>query len=239
MIEIIPAIDIIEGKAVRLKMGDYSQKTVYNNNPVEIAKIFEAEGIKRLHMVDLDGAKAKHVVNLKVLENIASETGLIIDFGGGIKSDNDIENVFNSGAAFVIIGSIAVKEPHLFKDWLSKYGNEKIILGADFKDGKIAISGWYDITDISLNEFIEEYYKKGIQTVLCTDISRDGMLTGSSIEIYKQLSNNFPKVKIIASGGISSIKEIDELNKIGIYGAIIGKAYYEGIIKLNQLSKYM
>lgn len=239
MIEIIPAIDIIEGKAVRLKMGNYSQKTVYNDNPVEVAKIFEAEGIKRLHIVDLDGAKAKHVVNLKVLENIASETDLVIDFGGGIKSDTDIENVFNSGAAFATIGSIAVQEPDFFENWLNKYGNERIILGADFKEGKIAISGWYDITDIPLNKFIKDYLKKGIQTVLCTDISKDGMLTGSSIKIYKQLKNDFPDIKIIASGGISSVNEIDELDNIGIYGVIIGKAYYEGIIKLNELFKYI
>ena len=239
MIQIIPAIDIIEGKCVRLKKGDYNQKTIYNENPLEIAKEFEDAGIKRLHLVDLDGAKAKHVVNLKVLENIASHTNLEIDFGGGIKSDLDIENVFNYGATFATIGSVAITQPGLLLDWITKYSGEKIILCADIKDGFIAITGWKDITKVKINEFIADYSLKGITTILCTDISKDGMLMGASINLYEKLNSDFPKINFIASGGIFSINEIDRLNNMNVFGAIIGKAYYEGRIKLNELSKYL
>lgn len=239
MIEIIPAIDIIDGKCVRLQKGDYNQKTIYNDNPLEVAKQFEDAGLKRLHLVDLDGAKAKHVVNLSVLEKITSNTNLEVDFGGGIKSDKDIEDVFNHGAKQVTIGSIAVSEPILFKSWIKKYGSEKIILGADIKDNYIAISGWMDVTEINLHEFINNYVIKGVEYILCTDISKDGMLQGASIDLYKKINTQFPGIKLIASGGISSVKEIEILNEMGIFGVIIGKAYYEGKIKLHELTKYI
>lgn len=239
MIEIIPAIDIIEGKCVRLQKGDYLKKTIYNEDPVEVARKFEDAGMKRLHLVDLDGAKAKHVVNYKILEKIAFQTKLIIDFGGGIKSGEDIKIIFASGAAMVTIGSIAVTEPDLFFNWLNEYGRDKIILGADVKDNKIAISGWLDKTAIELQDFLETYVEKGVRFILCTDISKDGMLQGTSIELYKKLKIKFPESDIIASGGITDIKEIEELEKTGIYGAIIGKAYYEGKIKLEELRRFI
>jgi len=239
MIEIIPAIDIIDGKAVRLAKGDYNQKTVYNDNPLEIARRFEDAGIKRLHLVDLDGAKAQHVVNLKVLEKMAKNTRLIIDFGGGIKTNEDIRNVFDYGASYATIGTVAVKDPVLFQHWLSAYGSDKIILGADVKNGNIAISGWFDVTNVNLHDFVRDYIAKGVKTVLCTDISKDGMLMGASIDMYQQLKLGFPDLNIIASGGITRVEEIELLDKMNIFAVIIGKAYYEGKIKLNDLSKFL
>lgn len=239
MIEIIPAIDLIDGQCVRLKKGDYSQKTIYNQHPLEVAKQFEDAGIKRLHLVDLDGAKASHVVNYHVLENIASNTNLEIDFGGGIKSNEDLEIVFNSGATYATIGSIAVKDPELFQQWVNNYGGGKIILGADVNEGYIAISGWQDTTKIFLDDFIKDYQEKGIKTILCTDISKDGMLMGAAIELYERLKIDFPEINVIASGGITSIEEIERLNKMNVFGVIIGKAYYEGRIKLEELIKFM
>lgn len=239
MIEIIPAIDIIEGKCVRLQKGDYSKMIIYNEDPIEVARTFEDAGLKRLHLVDLDGAKAKHVVNHKILEKIAAKTKLVIDFGGGIKTDEDIKIVFDAGATLVTIGSIAVTNPDLFFTWLKKYGNNKIILGADVRDNKIAISGWLDRTEIDLQNFLVTYVNQGVQFALCTDISKDGMLQGSSIELYKKLKIIFPELNIIASGGITKIEEIAELDQIGIYGAIFGKAYYEGLIKLEDLKIFL
>jgi len=237
-IEIIPAIDIIEGKCVRLSQGDYDQKTVYNENPLEVARMFEDSGISRLHLVDLDGAKAKHIVNYKVLEQIASKTNLIIDFGGGLKSDEDLKVAFESGAAMVTGGSIAVKEPVTFLNWLEKFGSEKIILGADAKDGKIAVSGWQESTELSIIEFIVEFHKKGIYKVISTDISRDGMLSGPSFDLYAEILEKLPKVEIIASGGISSMDDILKLGEMGVPGVVTGKAIYEGKINLRDIEKY-
>ncbi len=236
MIEIIPAIDLIEGKCVRLQKGDYSLKTIYNEDPLEVAKMFEDSGLKRLHLVDLDGAKASHVVNSKVLEKIASKTKLIIDFGGGIKSDDDIKIVFECGADMATIGSVAVTKKELFVSWIKKYGTEKIVLSADVNDKKIAISGWLDKTDIELFDFLKEYEKLAVKNVLCTDISKDGMLQGTAMELYKEMKKEFNNLFIIASGGITEIKEVIELDKLNIGGVIIGKAIYEGKITLKQLS---
>ena len=234
---IIPAIDIIEGKCVRLTQGDYQQKKVYNENPLEVAKAFEDAGIKRLHVVDLDGAKAKKIINYKTLEAIASKTNLTIDFGGGLKSDEDLYIAFDCGASQVTIGTIAVKKPDLFLKWLTTYSAEKIILGADFKAGKIAVNGWQEASDMELFEFIENYWEKGIQYTICTDISKDGLLAGSAVETYESLINTFPKLSVIASGGVTSIPELEKLKDIGCYGAIIGKAIYEGKINLKDIEK--
>jgi phosphoribosylformimino-5-aminoimidazole carboxamide ribotide isomerase len=237
-IEIIPAIDIIGGKCVRLSQGDYNRKTVYNENPLEVARKFEDAGIKRLHLVDLDGAKAKHIVNYKVLEQIASKTALIIDFGGGLKSDEDLQIAFKSGAAMVTGGSIAVKEPETFLSWLEKFGSDKIILGADAKDGKIAVSGWQESTEFSIIDFITGFHKKGISKVISTDISRDGMLTGPAFELYADIKEALPAVEIIASGGISSINDIYQLAEMGVPGVITGKAIYERKISLKEIENY-
>ncbi len=237
-IEIIPAIDIIEGKCVRLSQGDYNLKTIYNENPLEVAKLFEAAGIRRLHLVDLDGAKAKHIVNYKVLENIAGKTNLVIDFGGGLKTDQDLEIAFNSGAKMITGGSIAVKEKEIFLSWLEKYGSEKIILGADAKDGKIAVGGWVEKTELNVIEFISEYHKKGIQNVISTDINRDGMLSGPAFNLYAEILETFPKLGIIASGGISSMDDILKLNEMGVPGVITGKAIYENRISLKEIEKF-
>ena len=238
-IEIIPAIDIINGKCVRLSQGDYNQKTVYNENPLEVAKMFEAAGIRRLHLVDLDGAKAKHIVNHKVLEDISTHTGLIIDFGGGLKSDSDLEIAFNSGAAMVTGGSIAVKEKETFLGWLKKYGNEKIILGADVRNGEIAVGGWLESTGLPVVKFISEFHKKGITRVISTDISRDGMLEGPSFDLYKQIMETLPKVEITASGGIAAMSDILKLDEMGVPGVITGKAIYENRITLKEIEAYM
>jgi phosphoribosylformimino-5-aminoimidazole carboxamide ribotide isomerase len=237
-IGIIPAIDIIEGKCVRLSQGDYNQKTVYNDDPLEVAKMFEMAGIRRLHLVDLDGAKAKHIVNYKVLEKIAAKTDLIIDFGGGLKSDKDLKIAFNSGAAMITGGSIAVKEKETFLQWLEKYGSAKIILGADAKDGKIAVSGWQEATELPVIDFISDFYKKGIKKVISTDISRDGMLSGPAFELYSEIMEKLPEVEIIASGGIASMNDILKLDEMGVPGVITGKAIYEGKINLKDIERF-
>lgn len=239
MIEIIPAIDIIDGKCVRLTQGDYNQKTVYNEDPVEIAKMFEDAGIKRLHTVDLDGARSSHVVNTRVIERIATHTNLTIDFGGGIKSDEDLRKAFDAGAQMVTIGSVAVKEPELFASWVETYGGEKIILGADVKNGYISISGWLEEGEQKLMDFICHHTKNGIHNVLCTDISRDGMLQGPAIELYKDIMAHYPTLHLIASGGVSCINDIERLNDAGIPAVVFGKAIYEGRIKLKELERFL
>lgn len=235
---IIPAIDIIDGKCVRLTQGDYAQKTVYSESPVEVAKGFEAAGITRLHVVDLDGAKASHIVNHETLKQIATKTNLQIDFGGGIKSDEDIRLAFESGAHQITAGSIAVKNKETVLRWLQQYGTDKIILGADVKNERIAISGWQDDSGIDLFTFLEEYVAHGISYVICTDIAKDGLLQGASINLYKKILLRYPQLKLIASGGVTSINELHELRNAGLYGAIVGKAFYEGKISLDELSKF-
>lgn len=237
MIEIIPAIDLIDGKCVRLSQGDYNEKKVYNEDPLEVARMFEDAGIGRLHLVDLDGAKAKHIVNQAVLEKIASNTSLVIDFGGGVQSDKDIELAFNSGASMVTGGSIAVRDRELFNGWLKKYGSEKIILGADCKDHKIAVSGWQEETSIDILSFISDYKTEGVSKVVCTDISKDGMLQGPSIELYKEILNTLPDLYLIASGGVSCFQDILDLEEAGIPAVILGKAIYEDRITLKELSR--
>lgn len=238
-IEIIPAIDLIDAKCVRLSQGDYNQKTVYNENPLEVALMFEAAGIKRLHLVDLDGAKAKHIVNYKVLETIASKTNLIIDFGGGLKSGEDLKIAFESGAEMITGGSIAVREKDTFLAWLEKYGSEKIILGADAKDGNIAVGGWLENTELPVIDFIDDFHKKGIKKVISTDISRDGMLSGPAFGLYSEIMEKLPNVEIIASGGIASMDEILKLDEMGVPGVITGKAIYENRIPLKELEKFI
>ncbi|MGB5434958.1 MAG: 1-(5-phosphoribosyl)-5-[(5-phosphoribosylamino)methylideneamino]imidazole-4-carboxamide isomerase [Maribacter sp.] len=236
---IIPAIDIIEGKCVRLSKGDYSTKKIYNENPLEVAKEFEAHGINYLHLVDLDGAKSKHIVNHKVLEQIAAQTKLKIDFGGGLKRDEDLKIAFESGANQVTGGSIAVKDKEVFLGWLAQYGADKIILGADAKDEKVAVSGWLEESKEDLVPFIQAYQKKGIAYVICTDISKDGMLEGPSFELYRKILNKVPTLKLIASGGISTFGELPKLAEMGCEGTIIGKAIYENRISLKQLEEYI
>jgi len=238
-IQIIPAIDLIDGKCVRLSQGDYNLKTVYNENPLEVAKMFEAAGIRRLHLVDLDGAKAKHIVNHKILEEISTKTNLIIDFGGGLKSDEDLEIAFNSGASMVTGGSIAVKQRETFLKWLEKYGSEKIILGADAKDGMIAVSGWQESTELPVVGFISDYFTAGIRKVISTDISRDGMLTGPAFELYSEIMKTLPEIEIIASGGIANMDDILKLDEMGVPGVIVGKAIYEGKIQLTEIEKFL
>jgi phosphoribosylformimino-5-aminoimidazole carboxamide ribotide isomerase len=239
MIQIIPAIDIIGGKCVRLTQGDYSQKTIYNENPLEAAKQFEDAGIKRLHLVDLDGAKKGSIVNQRVLENIASKTRLVIDFGGGIKTDTDITSVYNAGASMAAIGSVAVKNSELFFGWVKKYGTDKILLGADVKNEKIAVSGWTEQTQISVFDFIKANLEKGVNNIFCTDISKDGMMQGASTELYKKIKDQFPSIYLIASGGVSSLKDIEAVQEAGCSGAIIGKALYEGSIVLSELRPFL
>jgi phosphoribosylformimino-5-aminoimidazole carboxamide ribotide isomerase len=239
MITIIPAVDIIGGKCVRLEQGDYRLKKVYEEDPLTVAMRFEDQGIKRIHVVDLDGARTSHIVNYGTLERIASKTKLVVDFGGGIKSDSDLHIAFASGAAMAVIGSIAVTDRDLFQAWLFAYGPEKIILGADVKEGRIAVSGWTDITEIGLVDFLTYYKAFGVNQVLCTDIARDGMMNGSSVELYKRMVVDFPSMQIIASGGISSVDELHQLNDAGVTGAIIGKALYEGKIKLEELKEFL
>ncbi len=239
MIEIIPAIDLIDGKCVRLSQGDFAQKTIYGENPLHIAKEFESAGLKRLHIVDLDGAKNGKVTNLKVLETIAGCTNLTIDFGGGIKTDADIRSVFEAGAKMASIGSVAVKDAEKFFGWLEKYGGEKILLGADVKGKKLAINGWQTTTEIEILPFLKDYCAKGVTHSFVTDISKDGLLQGSSNELYAEIRREIPEIKLIASGGVSKIEDIDELEKIGCHGAIVGKAIYENRIKLEDLAKYV
>lgn len=235
MIEIIPAIDIIDGKCVRLSQGDYNSKKVYNENPLEVAREFEDHGIHRLHVVDLDGAASHHIVNFRVLEQIATNTSLVIDFGGGVKTDEDLKIAFESGAQMVTGGSIAVKDPAIFCHWLDMYGNEKIILGADVKDYKIAVNGWKDESTDELLPFLENYMSKGIKKVICTDISCDGMLQGPSLTLYKEILEKYPELYLIASGGVSNVEDIVILNEAGIPAVIFGKALYEGRITLKDL----
>lgn len=238
MIELIPAIDLIDGKCVRLTQGDYDTKKIYNEDPLEVAKMFEENGIRRLHLVDLDGARQGRIINYRVLERIATRTSLIIDFGGGLKQEGDLEIAFESGAQMVTGGSIAVKDPATFTSWIQKFGNEKIILGADAKDKKIAISGWEETTDKELVSFIREYYDKGITKTICTEISRDGMLQGPAIELYKEIKEALPFLYLIASGGVSSIQDIEKLEEAGIQAVIFGKAIYEGRIRLKDLLRF-
>jgi phosphoribosylformimino-5-aminoimidazole carboxamide ribotide isomerase len=239
MIQVIPAIDIIDGKCVRLTQGDYEQKKIYNEDPAEVAKEFEDSGIKRLHLVDLDGAKEKRIINHKVLEKIANSTKLIIDFGGGIQSDMDIQKAFDFGAKMITGGSIAVKNQEMFLGWLEKFGPEKIILGADAKDEMIAISGWQEATKVSVYDFIEEYLKKGIKYTISTDVAKDGLLQGPSFELYEKMQAKFSDLKIIASGGVSEMKDLEKLNDQGVFGVIVGKAIYEGKISLKELEKFI
>ena len=237
--QIIPAIDIIDGKCVRLTQGDYSQKTIYNENPLEVAQEFESIGITRLHLVDLDGAKLGKVVNYKVLEKIAGKTKLSIDFGGGIKTDDDIETVFNYGDDLAKIRSIDVKNKELFFSWVKKYRAEKIFLGEDVKNEKIAVGGWLETTNVSIYDFIDENLKEGVKHVFCTDISKDGLLQGPCIDLYKNMLAKFPQLNLTASGGVSQVSDLEELKKIGCAGAIVGKAIYEGRITMNELKTFI
>lgn len=238
MIQLIPAIDIIDGKCVRLSQGDYAKKTVYNENPLEVAKMFQDSGITRLHLVDLDGAKAQHIVNHKVLYAIATHTNLVIDFGGGLKTDEDLNIAFENGASMITGGSIAVKNPTVFESWIQKFGNEKIILGADVHDKKIAVSGWVESTEYDLFPFLESYTTKGINKVICTDIAKDGMLQGASVDLYKEIIMQFPELFLIASGGVSAMSDIFALDEAGIPAVIFGKAIYEGKISLQEIARY-
>jgi phosphoribosylformimino-5-aminoimidazole carboxamide ribotide isomerase len=235
MIELIPAIDIIGGQCVRLTKGDYDQKTVYRNSPAEVAKEFEQIGFKRLHVVDLDGAKSKHIVNEQELKAITAETNLVVDFGGGIKTDADIEKAFSAGASMVTIGSIAVTDPDRFMGWLEKYGASRIILGADVRNGKISINGWKEDSGEALLPFMKKYIDAGVRNVLCTEISKDGTLAGPAIDLYKEMMATYPELHLIASGGVSSIDDIKALEAAGIPAVVFGKAIYEGKINLKEL----
>ena len=235
MIELIPAIDIIDGQCVRLTKGDYDQKTVYRDSPAEVAKEFEQIGFKRLHVVDLDGAKSKHIVNDQVLQAITTETNLTVDFGGGIKTDEDLEKAFAAGASMVTVGSIAVTNSELFIGWLSTYGPERMILGADVRHGKISINGWKEDSEEDLLPFLKKYIDAGVRNVLCTEISKDGTLSGPAIDLYQKMMAAYPQLHLIASGGVSSIDDIKALDAAGIPAVVFGKAIYEGRIDLNQL----
>ena len=236
--EIIPAIDIIDGKCVRLTQGDYGQKKIYNEHPLEVARQFEDVGIKRLHLVDLDGAKAGAVKNWKVLESIAGKTGLVIDFGGGLKRMEDVKIVFEAGAALATVGSMAVKEEAEFLQWLTNFGADKFLLGADVKDEKIAVSGWLEKTDIWVYDFIEKYFQQGVKQIFCTDVSKDGRLEGPSTDLYRNIISKFPELYFIASGGVSSMKDLEDLQAAGCKATIVGKAIYEGRIQLKELTTF-
>ena len=235
MIERIPAIDIIDGKCVRLTKGDYAQKTVYHESPVEVAKEFEQLGAQRLHVVDLDGAKSKHIVNGRVLREITTQTRLVVDFGGGIKTDEDMEKAFDNGAAMVTIGSVAVTEPERFTHWLETFGAQRIILGADVRQGKISINGWKEDSEQDLLPFLQYYIEKGVVNVLCTEISKDGTLAGPAIALYREVMRAYPQLHLIASGGVSSYEDIEALEAAGIPAVVFGKAIYEGKIDLKRL----
>lgn len=235
MIELIPAIDLIDGKCVRLTKGDYNQKKIYNENPVETAKGFEEMGFKRLHVVDLDGARSKHIVNVDVLRAITTETNLIVDFGGGIKSEEDIEKAFANGASLVTIGSIAVTQPELFLKWLDQYGADKLILGADVKNGMISINGWKEDSTEELLPFLKKYIDHGVKNVLCTEISKDGTLQGPATSLYREIMVAYPQIHLIASGGVSSNEDIIALEQAGIPAVVFGKAFYEGKINIPEL----
>ena len=236
---IIPAIDLIDGKCVRLSKGDYATQKTYNEHPLEVAKEFEAHGIEYLHLVDLDGAKSKHIVNHKVLEDIATKTSLKIDFGGGLKSHEDLKIAFESGAHQITGGSIAVKEPKTFEQWITTYGSDKIILGADVQGDRIATNGWLETSEHRLVDFVKDYHAKGIHYVICTDISKDGMLQGPSFDVYRDLLEQQPEIKLIASGGISTFDELPKLAAMGCEGTIIGKAIYENRIALKELENFI
>lgn len=238
MIELIPAIDIMDGKCVRLTHGDFDRKTVYSNDPIEVAKRFEGLGLRRLHIVDLDGARSGKPQNVRVLESVASTTDLRIDFGGGVKTSRDIDMIFDAGAAIVNIGSIAMKEPDTFFDWISEYGSERILLGADAKNAKVSINGWQTETQISVVEMLCDRASKGVRKAFVTDIGSDGALTGPAIGLYRQIRQAIPDLDLIASGGVSSISDVEELERIGCFGVIIGKAIYEGRIADEELSAY-
>ena len=234
-IELIPAIDIINGQCVRLTKGDYDQKTVYHDSPADVACEFEEIGFQRLHIVDLDGAKSKHIVNCSVLRRVTTETHLVVDFGRGIKTDEDIEKAFDNGAAMVTIGSIAVTQPELFMGWMEKYGSERLILGADVRNGKISINGWKEDSTEDLLPFLRKYIDAGVKNVLCTEISKDGTLQGPAIELYQRVMETYPDIHLIASGGVSCIDDIKALDKAGIPAVVFGKAIYEGKINLKEL----
>lgn len=236
---IIPAIDIIEGKCVRLSKGDYETKKIYSENPLEMARQFEGHGIEFLHLVDLDGAKSGHIVNYQVLEELASKTSLKIDFGGGVKADEDLVMAFECGAAQVTAGSVAVRNPDRVVSWLENFGPQRIILGADVNQGKIALQGWTETSDFELRPFLQEYIEKGVQSVICTDISKDGMLQGPATSLYREVLSIFPSISLIASGGVTSMKDIEDLAGVGCEGAIVGKAIYEGRISLKELSSFI
>ncbi len=237
--KIIPAIDILDGKCVRLTQGDYSQQKIYNEQPLEVAKTFEDAGLERLHLVDLDGAKAGAVKNWKVLETIAGKTSMIIDFGGGIKTDKDVETIFNSGAAYVTIGSIAVKDDVSLVKWINNFGKDKFLVGADVRDERIVINGWQQSTDIWIYDFIQKkYIEHGIRQMFCTDVSKDGKLEGPSIELYKNIVEKFPELFFIASGGVASVNDLYLLEEIGCKAAIVGKAIYENRISLSELQQF-
>ena len=235
MIELIPAIDIIDGKCVRLTKGDYNQKTVYNDSPADVARQFEDMGFKRLHVVDLDGAKSKHIVNDHVLKAITEATNLKVDFGGGLKTDDDLTKAFEAGASMVTIGSIAVTKPELFLSWLEEYGADKLILGADVRNGKISINGWKEDSTEELLPFLKQYVDHGVKNVLCTEISKDGTLQGPAIELYRQIMDAYPTLHLIASGGVGSTDDIRNLNESGIPAVVFGKAFYEGKINIEEL----
>lgn len=234
---IIPAIDVIDGKCVRLTQGDYAQKKIYNEDPLEVAKTFEAAGLAYLHLVDLDGARAGKVTNWKVIESIATHTKLRIDFGGGIKTEKEIRQLFDAGIRQVNLGSVAVKNPDLVKEWITQYGPEKVILSADVKNEKIAIAGWLEDSSISITDFIGGYLQKGIEYITCTDISTDGMLTGPNVQLYARLLQMFPSIKLIASGGVSGMEDLEKLKHTNVDGVIVGKAIYEGRINIDTLGK--
>jgi phosphoribosylformimino-5-aminoimidazole carboxamide ribotide isomerase len=236
--EIVPAIDIIDGKCVRLSKGDFNTSKIYGDNPLEMAKMFADAGLKRLHLVDLDGARSRHIVNTRTLESIAGNTDLIIDFGGGVKSRRDIDTAFDCGASMVIVGSTAITDRELMYEWIEEFGEDRIILGADVRNGLISVNGWKEDSDLKLDDFLKEYRAKGITRVLCTDINRDGMLQGPATELYRSILRDFPGIKLIASGGVSSIEDLIELRKEGLYEAIVGKAYYDGKITLKQLAEF-
>ncbi len=238
MIELIPAIDIIDGKCVRLVQGQYQQKKTYSDQPLQVARHFAGLGVRRLHLVDLDGAKAGKLVNLDILKSIAEDTSLVIDFGGGIKSDEDIQSVFDAGAAMITAGSIAVRDRVKVEKWLAEYGPEKIILGADTRDGKISINAWQEDTSLEIIDFVQGYVDLGITRLICTDIARDGMLGGTALDLYKALKDRFPSLEIIASGGVSGMEDIRELDQAGIDGVIFGKAFYEGNITSQEIIEF-